>query len=84
MTVHHGNFVHNKIDWSDADLVLVSSTCYDEEFMQEISNKMKKLRKGAWILSLTKLIPNPPGEEVFKCVMSIDMKMSWGFSTLHV
>lgn len=45
------------IDWSDADLVLANSTCFDQELLDKISQKCSLLKKGAWMLTLTKKLP---------------------------
>jgi len=44
------------------------------------------LKKGTWILTLTKKLPQPEeiNTPIFECVMSIKRQMSWGLATVHI
>lgn len=77
--------------WSKADLVLANSTCFEFQLMLKIAEKASLMKKGAWMITLTKKLPcldpiynktNTLGE--WECVMSIKMPMSWGFATVNI
>lgn len=44
--------------WSEADLVLANSTCYDMCLMRKIAEKASLMKKGSWMITLTKKLPN--------------------------
>ena len=81
------------MDWADADLVLANSTCFDTALLHKLAHKCRLLKKGTWIFSLSRKIPNvreghdfvpqSKGHD-FECVMSIDRPMSWGTATVHI
>ena len=76
--VNHGDIL--KIDWSEADFILANSTCFSQELMEGISKAAKKCKKGSWLLTLTKKLPDSDWD----CVLSIKLKMSWGDATIHI
>lgn len=47
----HGDFTH--IDWFDADIVFMNSTCFDDPLMHNIARLVEKTRPGTFILSTT-------------------------------
>ena len=81
-----------KYDWSDADLVLANSTCFEYKFMEQIADKAKSLKKGSWFITLTKRIPTSDeslkteekDDRDWDCVLSIKLQMSWGLATLNI
>jgi hypothetical protein len=46
------------LDWSEADLVLANSTCFDQTLLNQIAEKCSKLKKGSWMFTLTKKFPS--------------------------
>ena len=44
-------------DWSQADLVLANSTCFDMSLMKKVADKAKSMKKGAFMITLTKKLP---------------------------
>ena len=46
VVMEKGNFFD--VDWSDADVVLANSTCFDEGMMDRIARKGQKLQQGAY------------------------------------
>ena len=50
-TVICGDFLLT--DWSHADLVYVTCTMFGKELMEAIATKMKELKKGTWLISVS-------------------------------
>ena len=82
-----------KSDWSDVDLVLANSTCFEPAFMAQICDKAKYLKKGSWFLTLTKRLPTADEQKYiteekddrdWECVLSVKLKMSWGLATVNI
>ena len=46
LLLDRGSFLEE--DWSDADVVLANSTCFDEQTMQRIADRGQRLRLGAY------------------------------------
>ena len=84
--VYHGDILEeNDLDWSNADLVLANSTCFDQDLMLKIAEKCSLLKKGTWLFTLTKKLPTAESEDPeWECVMSIKREMSWGQATVHI
>jgi hypothetical protein len=77
--------------WSEADLVIANSTCFDFILMQNIAEKASLMKKGSWMITLTKKLPTAdpiyvrdPEEREWECVLSIKMLMSWGPATVNI
>jgi hypothetical protein len=68
------------LDWSDGDLVLMNSTCFDTPLLKELSICAERLRKGTFVITFTRpLISN--------CFTILDKqlyKMSWGAATVFI
>jgi hypothetical protein len=73
------------IDWSDADFVFMSSSCFSDATVVSLFNKALDLKQGAKLVSL-KL----PSEEdpffggQFELSLKTFVKMSWGRSPAYV
>jgi hypothetical protein len=88
--VNHGDLL--EFDWwSEADLVLANSTCFEFNLMLEISERASKMKKGSWMITLTKKLPSAdpiherdPLKRDWECVLSIKMVMSWGYATVNI
>ncbi len=54
--VFHGDLL--EFDWwSQADVVLANSTCFDFNLMLKIAEKASLMKKGSWMITLTKKLP---------------------------
>jgi hypothetical protein len=96
--VHNGDFLKEEDEtgellenWNkDADFVLANSTCFENELLMELAKKCSELKKGTWMLTLTKKLPScesgwiegKPAE--WECVLSVKKAMSWGLATVHL
>lgn len=77
--------------WSTADLVIANSTCFDFQLMLKIGEKASLMKKGAWMITLTKKLPNADPIHIrdealrdWECVLALKMVMSWGYATVNV
>jgi len=68
-----------KYDWSDGDVIFANSTCFDEKLMEDLSACCERLKKGTYVISLTKKIKS----DHFQCLESKQYHMSWGYATVH-
>jgi hypothetical protein len=50
-------------DWREADVAFACSTCFDRELMLAIGERAQLLRRGAWLVTLTKQVPPPPSSD---------------------
>ena len=58
----HGDLLN--VDWSDGDVVFVNSTCFDDNLLAQISNLASRLKKGAYMITLTRGIQNKKFKEL--------------------
>ena len=77
--------------WTNSDLVLANSTCFDLSLMLKIAEKASLMKKGSWMITLTKKLPTAdplhfrdPNQRDWECLLSIKMVMSWGYATVNV
>jgi hypothetical protein len=77
--------------WTDADLVLANSTCFEMSFMNQICEKTSLMKKGSWMITLTKKLPTADplitrddDKRDWECLLSIKKQMSWGLATVHI
>jgi hypothetical protein len=63
---------------SDADVVLASSTCFDNDLMAYISSESEKMKLGSFFLTFTKALTS----DHWEVVESKLYLMSWGHVTL--
>jgi len=68
------------VDWSEADLVYVSSLCFPETLLTEIAIRMEKLKPGARVLSLKAFLPSSS----FLLLHSAKAKMTWGPASVYL
>lgn len=66
-----------KADLSDATVIFMCSTCFSDELMQKIVDKLADLREGLRVLTLKDLPPH----EHFKLVRQYQLPMSWSKSS---
>ena len=77
--------------WNTADLVLANSTCFEYTLMRLIAEKADRMKKGSWMITLTKKLPTAdpiyerdPSKRTWECVLSLKMVMSWGYATVNI
>lgn len=77
--------------WSETDIVLANSTCFEFNLMLKIAEKASLMKIGSWMITLTKKLPTADpmhqrNEELrdWECVLSIKMVMSWGYATVNI
>ena len=68
-------------DWSDADLVYMSSICFPEQLIQKIFERASRLKAGSTIVTL-KIIPG--FEQYFELKAERWFKMSWGSILVYI
>lgn len=66
------------LDWSDASVVLVNSTCFYTEMIERISQA--NVQPGCIAISLTRQLSSSSWE----LLQTSRHRMSWGSSTLHI
>lgn len=69
-------------DWSGADVVLASSTCFSQQLMDEISAQAAALRPGTFFVSLTHPLTDEAG--LWKLHESKRYAMSTFPATVHI
>lgn len=59
--------------------------------MLKIAEKASLMKKGAWMITLTKKLPTAdpiyqrdPSKREWECVLSLKMIMSWGYATVNI
>ncbi|CAG9318871.1 unnamed protein product [Blepharisma stoltei] len=65
-------------DWSDADLILANSTCYDENMIEKIGKI--EVSPGTFSISLSNSLP----VSSWRIVESVRKRMSWGIATVYI
>lgn len=68
------------VDWSDADLVYISSLCFPETLLTEIAVRMENLKPGARILTLKAFLPSSS----FLLLHTAKAKMTWGSASVYL
>ncbi|MFA6427513.1 MAG: hypothetical protein WCW16_03670 [Candidatus Magasanikbacteria bacterium] len=73
--LHNGDFFSYNV--SDADVVFIQSTCFGEELMAKLSEKLSSLKPGSIIITATYDLPG------FSVYASKKYTMSWGNATFY-
>ena len=74
MEFYHGSITDLSLkDWTDGDVVLANSTCFDDSLMQEIDTLAIGLRTGAYIITLSKRL----SDVYFDLIEEVRLAMSW-------
>jgi hypothetical protein len=68
------------IDWSDADIVFMNSTCFNNSLMLDLSMKGKALAPGTIVVTTTRKMIGP----AFDMVEELTMQESWGDATVYI
>ena len=77
------DFVHadaTRVDWSDADVLFLNSTCYDERLMMTLASISERMREGAFCVTFTKRLPSG----LWKVLEFETHRMSWGSATIYI
>jgi len=70
----------NVKDWTDGDIVFANSTCYDDSIMDSIANLGRKMKRGAFIVTISRRLPSVE----FQVIENELHKMSWGDATIFI
>ena len=75
--IFHGDLL--KTDWSDVDVLYVSSVWFSDEMLEGIDEMSNSCKKGTRMITLRQL----PRNENWKNLRTIRVKMSWGPSEVY-
>ncbi|CAI2364295.1 unnamed protein product [Moneuplotes crassus] len=76
--IQHGDLL--KTDWSDADILYVSSVCFSDEMLEGINEMSNDCKIGSRMITL-KLLPENPN---WTKLRTFRAKMSWGPSEVYI
>lgn len=71
LDLRYGNIL--KEDFSDATIIYMCSTCFSEDLMKALMEKMTKLAKGARVVTLKRF----PYSEKLELITSLKLPMTW-------
>mmetsp|Transcript_10406 Transcript_10406/g.21411 ORF Transcript_10406/g.21411 Transcript_10406/m.21411 type:complete len:247 (-) Transcript_10406:21-761(-) len=77
------SFLNNdalEVDWSDADVVFMNSTCFTQSLMIDLSLVCKQLKEGTIIITTTRRVIGT----AFTLLEEIQMEESWGDATVYI
>ncbi len=66
--------------FKDVDVLFAHSTCFDNELMNSLTDKLLELKKGSSVITVTKQIDHPD----FECIHKGFYKMNWGSPTVFI
>ena len=69
-----------EVDWSGADMLYFSNLCFDEPFIEKVTDLFEKMKSGSRIITLKEL-PERPYLEV---KVAFGIRMSWGVTKTWV
>lgn len=69
-----------KVDWADATLAFVNSTCFDEKMMETVAEHANKMQTGSFLISFTRRLPS----EEWQLLEYERHIMSWGDATVFI
>ena len=73
-----GDILHH--DFSDGDVVLAQTTCFPENLMLDLEEKLEKLKPGSKVITLSQSLRSP----LFEMTHSGKCRMGWGEATVFV
>lgn len=71
----HGSFLD--VDFTDADFIFMNSTCFQDDLMEQLEEKLEKVRPHTTIISLSKSLKSPS----FHQLKHKMFEFSWGQAT---
>lgn len=77
------NFIKNDIlqhDFSDGDVVLAQTTCFPEQLMAQLEEKLENLKPDSRVITLSQSLRSP----LFELTHSGKCRMGWGEATVFV
>lgn len=77
ISFQHNNFLN--YDFSDADIIYITATCFHPDRWDAIINKLLETKKGTRIITTTKKIHHPG----FQLLYQQQFLMSWGMNTVN-
>ena len=72
-----GNFLWE--DFSEADVVFVHSTCFSDELMESLTNRLENLKKGSRVITVTQKL----NSDSFRSFETESLDLSWGKGTVY-
>ncbi|KRX02167.1 Armadillo-type fold [Pseudocohnilembus persalinus] len=69
------------VDWSDADVLFVNSTCLDEDQMKQLAEKSYQMKQGAIFICTT--YPFPAKKSQWKLLVEFGRMFYWGSVTIQ-
>jgi len=69
-----------EVDWSDGDVILANSTCFDDTLMRGMCEMAHSLKAGAIFITFTKPLNSP----YFEVLEKQRQHMSWGAATVFI
>jgi hypothetical protein len=76
-------FVHGSMfdqDFSDGDVFYTHCTCFDDDMMNKISQKLEACKPGTRVMTITKGLTSPQ----FELVSAAPIRMGWGEATMYL
>jgi hypothetical protein len=68
------------IKWTDADVVFMNSTCFEDSLMTKFAELCSELKPGSFVLTTTVNLPSPDYEILEESIL----KQRWGECTLYI
>lgn len=72
-----------KEDWSTATFVLINSTCFPSEMMEQIAEKMDEVQLGCIVVTFTKKLSKLNSQK-WRILNGFKRNMSWGIATIFL
>ena len=69
-----------RVNWSDADVLFMNSTCYDERLMKTLSSISERMKQGSFCITFTKVLPSG----LWKVLEFETHRMTWGSATIYI
>lgn len=67
-------------NFQDVNLVFANSTCFDDDLMNSLIEKLSVLVEGSYVITVTRQIDHSN----FECIHKSFYKMNWGSPTVYV
>jgi len=77
MELHEGDFLNLEIyDWRKADLLFINAACYGDDILTEIMKLSMKMKKGAFVVSVSYAINHKEFEMCEYCEQELNFGMA--------
>jgi len=74
----HGNFLD--YDINDGTIFYIAGTCFDDDIVEKIVQKVKEFKTGTWVISLSYPLNSP----YLKVEKTFVLPYSWGKGTVYI